>query len=140
MLGAVTARAEAHCLRLALAYALADKAFEIDSDHLRAAIAVWERAESSARLIFGSALGDRVADEILRALKGACSSGLTRTEISALFRRNESAGRIGAALDLLARRHLVERSLRSDHSGRPAEVWRATHYERNDLNEERGKS
>ncbi len=125
LFGAVTARAEAQCLRLALAYALADKADAIGRHHLLAAIAIWERAEASARYIFGSALGDRVADEILRALKGAGPAGLTRTEISALFRRNETADRIGVALDLLVRRGLAERAHQQHHQGgRPAEVWR----------------
>jgi hypothetical protein len=128
LLGAVTARAEAQCLRLALAYAVADQADEIDRHHLVAAIALWDRAESSARHIFGSALGDRVADEILRSLR-ANPAGVTRTDISALFKRHESADRIGIALDLLARLGLAECSQQPGQGGRPAEVWAATNCE-----------
>ena len=123
LLGAVTARAEAQCLRLALVYALMDGAPAIDRPHLLAAIAVWERAEASARYVFGSALGDRVADEILRALRAAGNAGMTRTSIRDLFSRNERAERIGAALDLLARRGLVQRREQTAQSGRPAEIW-----------------
>jgi hypothetical protein len=123
LLGAVTARAEAQCLRLALIYALMDNADAIDQAHLLAAIALWERAEASARFIFGSALGDPIADEILRALRVAGAAGLTRTGIRDLFKRHEKAERIGAALDLLTRRNLVRReSVATD--GRPTEVWR----------------
>jgi hypothetical protein len=137
LVGAVTARAEAQCLRLALAYALADEAEAIDREHLLAAIAVWERAEASARHIFGSALGDRVADEILRALKVVGDTGMTRTAISALFKRHETADRIGAALDLLARRHLIEQHQQQSGDGRPAEVWKVTGCERSELSEKR---
>jgi hypothetical protein len=134
LLGAVTARAEAQCLRLALAYAIADQAEAIDHHHLVAAIAIWDRAESSAQHIFGSALGDRVADEILRALKAAGAAGMTRTAISALFRNHESGARIGMALDLLSRRRLAERS-QQPGQGRPAEVWTATNCERSEKGE-----
>ena len=58
LLGAVTARAEAQCIRLALEYAVADELDVIDRHHLLAAIALWERAESWAGYIFGAALGD----------------------------------------------------------------------------------
>ena len=137
LLGAVTGRAEAQCLRLALAYAVADQADEIDRHHLVAAIALWDRAESSARHIFGSAVGDRVADEILRALRSAVPGGITRTDISALFKRHETADRIGIALDLLCRRGLAERSQQPGQGGRPAEVWTATNGE---ISEESEKS
>jgi Protein of unknown function (DUF3987) len=69
LLGAVTSRAEAQCVRLALIYALLDGAANIDLPHIKAALAVWEYAEVSAAHIFGASLGDSVADEILRALQ-----------------------------------------------------------------------
>jgi hypothetical protein len=123
LVGAVTARAEAQCIRLALHYALADGADQIDRPHLLAAIAVWERSASSARHVFGTASGDRVEDEILRALKMAAPDGLTRTAISYLFQRHEPAGRIGAALERLAKRGRAHRVLRRSNGGRPAEIW-----------------
>ena len=57
LLGAVTARAEAQCIRLALLYALLDGAPQIDDEHLRAALAVWDRSLASAMFIFGSCPG-----------------------------------------------------------------------------------
>ena len=42
LLGAVTSRAEAQCVRLALIYALLDGATNIDLPHIKAALAVWE--------------------------------------------------------------------------------------------------
>jgi hypothetical protein len=47
LLGAVTARAEAQVIRLALLYALFDRRLDIDLAHLRAALALWEYAEAS---------------------------------------------------------------------------------------------
>ena len=42
LLGAVTSRAEAQTVRLALIYALLDGASNIDLPHIMAALAVWE--------------------------------------------------------------------------------------------------
>jgi hypothetical protein len=136
LLGAVTARAEAQCLRLALAYALADMASTIDRQHLTAAIAVWERCAESARCVFGSALGDRVADEILRALRTAGADGVTRTAISGLFKRHETADRIGAALQLLKGKSLAS-SRQHESNGRPAEIWYSVNCEKSELSEKR---
>ena len=124
LFGAVTARSEAQCLRLALVYALMDDAASIDLPHLLAALALWERAQDSARFIFGSAVGDPVADEILRALRVTGATGLTRTEIRDLFKRHEKSERIDAALDLLTRRNLA-RSEKRPTAGAPVEIWRA---------------
>jgi hypothetical protein len=122
LLGAITARAEAQVIRLALLYALLDGRHEIDVAHLRAALALWEYSEASAVRIFGDALGDPVADEIYRALKPAGASGMSRTTIRDLFGRHQSAGRIGAALALLKTNHRA-RSETVSTGGRPCEMW-----------------
>jgi len=121
LLGAVLARAEAQCIRLAMTYALLDGAANIDLSHINAAIAFWDYAEASAAHIFGASLGDDVADEILRALQHS-REGMSRTAIRDLFGRNQSAGRIGAALALLASRGKA-RVAHKETSGRPVEIW-----------------
>ena len=122
LLGAVIARAEAQAVRLALIYALLDGADWIDVPHLEAALALWEYCENSAVHIFGRAVGDPVADEILRALKNASATGMTRTAIRDLFGRNKSADRIGAALQLLLTMGRA-RFETTATGGRPVEVW-----------------
>jgi hypothetical protein len=122
LLGAIVARAEAQTIRLALIYSLLDGADQIDLPHLEAALAVWEYCELSAVHIFGSAIGDPVADEIQRALQLAGAAGMTRTAIRDLFGRNQSGDRIGAALQLLVRRNRARVEL-SGTNGRPAETW-----------------
>ena len=118
----VTARAEAQTVRLALLYALLDGKGEIDAPHLQAALAVWEYCEASAAHIFGNALGDPVADEILRALQQACNDGMTRTAISNLFGRHKSGDRLGAALALLTTRGRARMEMK-ESGGRPVETW-----------------
>src|SRR5262249_8844348 len=48
LLGAITARAEAQAIRLAMPYALLDGQNEIDEPHPKAALALWEYCEASA--------------------------------------------------------------------------------------------
>jgi hypothetical protein len=123
LLGSVTSRAEAQVMRLALLYALLDTSVVINAEHLNAARAVWKYAEASARYIFGSAVGDPIADDILRSLR-ANPDGLSRTEISNLFRRNRDAQTLGRALESLQHANLA-RPEQQQTEGRPVEVWRA---------------
>ena len=122
LFGAVTGRAEAQCLRLALTYALLDGADAIGEVHLLAALAVWEYCSASVRYIFGSALGDPVADDILVALTGAGSTGLTRTEIQNLFKRHQTSERIEMALGEIERLNLAHKE-KVGGAGRSAERW-----------------
>ena len=124
MLGAILGRAEAQVLRLALIYALLDKSAFIDAPHMMAALACWEYAEASARFIFGEALGDPVADEILRAVRER-PEGMTRTELMHHFGRHLGSEQIGRALSVLSRGNFVTSSTEKT-AGRPVERWRAT--------------
>jgi hypothetical protein len=124
LLGAVTARAEAQVVRLALVYALLDCSAVVRIEHLRAALAFWDYCDRSASYIFGASLGDPVADEILRALERS-EAGLTRNEIRELFSRHKSSGRIEAALLVLEAEGLAN-SKKEETSGRPSERWYAS--------------
>jgi phage/plasmid primase-like uncharacterized protein len=122
--GCVTGRAEAQVIRLGLIYALVDGAEQIDVPHLLAALAVWQYCDATARYVFGASVGDRIADEIMQHLRRAASSGMSRSEIRDAFGRNQSADRIGAALDLLAQKGYAK-SETVQTGGRPSELWRA---------------
>ena len=139
LLGAVTSRAEAQVMRLALVYALLDAAEAISKVHLEAALEIWRYCCESARFIFGSALGDPLADEVLRLLRQ--SGGMTRTELSNSFGRNKGAADLGRVLSMLEENGLgrMERD-EGKGSGRPAERWIALKPqddERNERNEEK---
>jgi hypothetical protein len=124
LLGAITGRAEAQTIRLGLTYALLDRVPQIDVVHLNAALAVWNYCTASARWIFGDLLGDTVADTVLRALRAAGATGLTRSEISNLFGRNLAADKIGLALTALLTAGKARRASQKT-GGRSAEIWYA---------------
>jgi hypothetical protein len=123
LLGSLTARAEAQVIRLALLYALWAGRGQIELDDLKAATAVWEYCLKSVEYVFGDMLGDQVADAILAALKAAGKTGMTRTEISALFSRNVPSNQIARALGELSGRKLAHRQKGDAANGRPPEVW-----------------
>jgi hypothetical protein len=120
--GRITSRAEAHAVRLALLYAVLDRSREIKPDHLRAALALWDYCERSARYIFGDALGDKDAQAILDALRAA-PEGLTRHQIRRdVFNGHRSGPEIASKVAMLLQRGLV-RSEMVATDGRPAEHW-----------------
>lgn len=124
LLGAITSRAEAQVMRLGCIYALLDRSPTIRREHLRAALALWGYAEHSARYIFGDALGDPTADAILSALRSSLG-GLTRTEISGLFKRHKAEPEITRALTCLVENGLA-RFTKEQTSGRSVERWLAS--------------
>ena len=125
LLGAVTARAEAHVLRLSVLYALLDRASAVCRQHLLAALAVWDHAAASAECIFGDRTGLSVADTILEALRRR--GPMTRDGLRNLFHRNKSAAELDSALRLLVHQGTVRQTARpaAGGRGRPATVWEA---------------
>ncbi len=120
--GAITSRAEAHALRLALIFTLLDLCAEIQDVHVRAALALWRFCDRSAAHLFGASVGDRDADAILAALR-ASPDGLTRTEIrDGVFHRNKTSDEVARALGLL-QRYGMGRCESVQTEGRPAERW-----------------
>ena len=101
LLGALTARASAHMLRLSLVYALLDGSRTIQPEHVAAAYALWRYSDASCRILFAESTGSTTADRISEALDVAGDEGLDRTAISALFSGHTSAAEITAALGML---------------------------------------
>jgi hypothetical protein len=123
LVGNLLARGEAQTLRLACLYATLDRQTVIGTEHLKAALAVWEYAERSVESIFGDRSGDPDMDAILAALRSA-PDGMTRTQISSLFARHLSTSRIDQALASLLKANLI-RVEKVRTTGRPMEIWRA---------------
>lgn len=128
LLGAILGRAEVQVMRLACIYALLDQSREIRTTHLHAALALWDYAEASARRIFGSRVGDPVADRILGALR--IRGELSETEIHDLFSRHKTGVDIERALEVLEHRGLATRRDERDTGGRPRTTWRITSHEK----------
>ena len=122
LLGAMIGRAEAQTMRLACLYALLDRSNVIRADHLRAALALWDYCEESAKWIFGDSLGDPEADEILRVLRQT-PAGLTRTKIRDHF-ANHRSQQISRALGVLLEQGLATME-KVPTGGRPEERWHA---------------
>jgi hypothetical protein len=123
LLGQLTARAEAHVIRLALLYALLDGQKTIQPEHLHAALALWDYAKRSAAWALGQTTGDPLAEHIHAALTRS-PDGLTRTQIRDLCQRNLPANRVEQALNTLAAAGRAHQQ-RTLTSGRPAELWTA---------------
>jgi rubrerythrin len=122
-------------MRLASIYALLDKSPLVRREHLEAAFALWQYAKDSARYIFGTATGNKLADEIFAALEGAGEPGLTRTDISNVLGRNRSASEIERALRLLFEYGKARTKQEiADDAKRPTERWYAL-TRQNEINE-----
>ena len=123
LVGALLSRAEAQVRRLACIYAALDSARETRTEHLFAALAVWEYVERSVAFIFRDNTGNPDADKILAALLTS-ESGLTRTMISELFGRHLSTERIDQALGALHALGLASKR-ETKTGGRPEQRWYA---------------
>ncbi len=124
LFGAVVSRAEAYVRRIATIYAVLDLSEDVKVAHILAALAVWQYCEQSAYLIFGDKTGDRLADELLEALKDVGEEGMTRNDIHDFFGRNQKSVRIGSVLRDLERQGLARMEKeKTDGPGRPTERW-----------------
>lgn len=121
LFGAITARAEAQMLRLSVVYALLDGSATIDVAHLEAAHAVWRYCEDSAAFIFGNAVGEQVADRLLRAVQAAGADGYTRTQAVNLFSGHIPKACLDRAIELLIERGRIVTEER-ETGGKPATV------------------
>jgi hypothetical protein len=121
--GHLTARSEAHTIRLALLYALLDGAAHIQPAHLTAALALWDYAARSGAWALDTATGDPLAEQIHAALIRS-PTGLTRTQLRDLCQRNQPVERVEQALNTLAATGRAQRQ-RTLTGGRPAELWTA---------------
>lgn len=120
--GALTARGEAHVLRLAGLYALLDRSSVIGHEHLAAALALWRYAREATRYIFEDTLGIEV--QVLKELCRA-EEGMTRTQLLRCFNNHLRGAELEEHLRALERERLAECEQVAT-GGRPAEVWRAT--------------
>lgn len=124
LFGAVISRAEAQVIRLACIYTILDKSTVIHKEHLHAALAFWDYSEQSARYIFGGSIGDWIADRIHNSIKDSVN-GLSRTEISKLFKGNAEGQKIETALRALEGYGLIQ-MVKKGTPGRSVEQWIAT--------------
>lgn len=123
-LGAVTARAEAQTLRLALTLALLDSSLDIDRRHLVQAVAIWEYCKDSAGYLFGAMAEDRTVDQIFEVIRTAGTEGIRQSGVHEATGRHLKAERLGAILsELQAAGRITQTTTKT--AGRSATTWRA---------------
>jgi hypothetical protein len=122
--GAILSRGAANVLRLSLIYSLLDEK-EADrpdpavrSEHVLAAVAVWEFSKASVLRIFGSAIGDPIADRVLSLIQGG-----PQTDNALYEGLGKHAHGKERALDLLARMGLIHPWIDRATGGRPCRWW-----------------
>jgi hypothetical protein len=111
-------------VRLSLLYALLDCSSEIEVEHLRAALALWEYARHSAELIFGQReTWSPLESKILQLLQES-QTGYTRSELHKLLGGRCKAEELLAALAKLKEQRAAHcEKIAHPGSGRPAERW-----------------
>lgn len=107
-LGSITDRAEAQVRRLAVTYAVLDRAQLVKLSHLEAALAFWDYCERSARYVFGDAEADPFADKVLAAVRAAGKDGATRDHVNRSAFGGRESGRVGECLRTLAEAGLLD--------------------------------
>jgi hypothetical protein len=123
--GTATGRGEAQVLRLSAIYAALDCSSIIRLPHLHAALALWDYCSYSAASLFGTCVGDSIADRVREDLQ-ASPDGLSREQIRKLFHGHVSSGSIDQALEKLKSLLLVtSRSVSGRGRGRRTIVWSA---------------
>lgn len=130
MTGAILGRGAAQVLRLSLLYSLLDEREiaraqpAIRPAHVLAALALWDYCRASVLYLFGDAVGDLVADRLLRAIQLEPQSD---TNLYDLLGRHDQ-GRKDPALALLVRLNRIHDS-RVETAGRPLREWHAGTHE-----------
>jgi hypothetical protein len=132
--GAATGRGEAQVLRLSAIYAALDCSSIIRLPHLQAALTLWDYCSYSAASLFGTCVGDSVADRILEALQAA-ENGLTRQQIRRLFHGHVSGSSIDQALEKLSSLGIATSRYISGR-GRLTALWSATEHDYAEQTEE----
>jgi hypothetical protein len=119
--GAMSARAEAQTLRIALIYAILDGCNNVDIPHLRAALEVWRYCQDSVDYCFGVTMANTTTDRIMGMLAGM-PEGASLTQISNHFGRNKKSDELQRALVTLKESGRARSESRKT-GGRAADIW-----------------
>jgi hypothetical protein len=130
MVDKMTARNEAHVLRLAMIYSALDAKAVIEPFHIEAAIAFVDYCTRSVQWLFSETTGDKAADLLLWALRNE-PSGMSRSQISdTVFHRNYSKARINQIITTLKEWGYVNvfETGRNHPNGKKEEIWYAIEH------------
>ncbi len=122
--GSIMARAIPQTRRMACLFALVACSSTIERIHLESAYAVWQRNAQSVQWIFGTRLGNVLADNILVYLRDQYPEWTAQTAIHRHFDGHKRAAELHDALQFLLSVGLVDTE-KKETSGRPVQLWRA---------------
>jgi hypothetical protein len=124
--GKLTSRAEAQTRRLACHYALLDRTNLIRPEHLRAALALWDYSERTVAYVFGEAVGDKVADQLLGAIRAEPFPGPLTTDLYDVVGHHVKAAMLHDKLAVLVHHGLVQsfKEAANGNGHKPSERWR----------------
>ena len=126
LVGALTSRAEAHVMRLALVYALLDcSKGVIRVEHLKAAMAVWTYCENGVKYLFPDTIMSKLDNAILQVIRKAGHIGVTTTGIHAAFARHKKGNDINQSLIQLEKWGLIYQAIEQTE-GAPVTTWYAS--------------
>jgi hypothetical protein len=128
--GQAITRAAALTMRMAVIYALLDASALVREVHLRAALALWDYCERSARFLFGDeAASHPDLKRLLKALREAGAAGLTTTQIRRqVFQGHLKAEKLRGLLARLVRDGLIRKeTVPREGVGPPSSVWKPVH-------------
>jgi len=120
--GAVTDRAEAQTIRLAMIYALLDRSQVIERVHLKAAIALWNYCESTAGCVFDGQTTRTLHDRILNVIK-RFPDGISKDNLCQRYFKSRKRSEIDIVLGELKTLGVVRADRQESTGGRPAEIW-----------------
>lgn len=120
-----TRRSAPYCLRIAALYAALDARTHITTADLGAAAALVRYSIASAVFVLDKQMRDPKIDRIRRALDQAADTGLTRSELSALFSRNVPKQTLDELLTSLTATGQYE-TFTTPTGGRPSVRYRRT--------------
>jgi len=125
-LGAVTARVEAHALRLALTLSLLERSPQIEKRHLVQTMGILDYCHDSATYLFGAMGADKTSEQVLGIIQGAGTTGLSQTGIRIALSGHIKAERLVMILaELQTSGRITQTTTKT--SGRPVTIWRAKH-------------
>jgi hypothetical protein len=122
LLGAVCSRGEALVLRMATLFAVIDCSPTVTVPHLKAALAVWDYCAGSAKFIFGSTLGNPIAEKVKAALDSVGDRGVPLSGLYDHFNGHIDKDELHNALKQLQAQGLA-RFEKLKTSGRPSQIW-----------------
>ncbi|WP_419783108.1 bifunctional DNA primase/polymerase [Maridesulfovibrio sp.] len=123
LLGSVLNRSEAYVRRIALIYALLDRSNCVRLPHLKAALALWDYCEQSARFIFAGLESDSTCQKIMEALEES-GGKLDTSGLYKFFGNHISKRKMTVALNnLLASKNIRVEELKPQGGGRPRKIF-----------------